>query len=80
MFLLSDRKILRQLSRHTQVQPILRHSRLREDLGLDDLALANLMLDLEAMFDITISDAQSDEWKTVKELQFGIKRLSKYGE
>lgn len=80
MFLLSDRKVIRQISRHTQARVITRHSRLREDLGLDDQALCNLLIDLEDLFEISITDAEADTWRTVRDLQVGIKRLSKNGE
>lgn len=80
MFLLHDRKIFRLLSKHTRVHPITRYSRLREDLGLSEEALADVMMDIEALFEISIRDADCDAWITVRDLQFGVKRICKQGE
>jgi acyl carrier protein len=35
------------------------------DLGIDDLALADVVLGLEARFDIDIEDAEAGRWETV---------------
>lgn len=76
IFLLSDRKVVRQIALFTKVRPITRHSRLLEDLKIDFDQRQALVRNLEELFDMKIRDS-AHSWLTVKDFQFGITRLCK---
>lgn len=44
-------------------------ARLKEDLGVDDLDLVELVMALEEEFDITIKDEDADKWLTVADVE-----------
>jgi acyl carrier protein len=46
---------------------VTRETRFQEDLGADSLDIVELMMHLEEMFEITITDAQADQIRKVGE-------------